>query len=312
MQLVFWKAVTQLNTEFKKGFFFAFGAYILWGILPIYWELISDIGAFEILAFRIVLSMVFMLFILIITKNTAPFKRDIKQLFTKPIQLIAIIAAGYVITINWGTFIWAVTNGHVLQSSLGYYINPLVSILLALIFLKERFNKLEWIAIGLAVIGVLYMTLKMGVFPGISLLLAGSFGVYGLIKKIVPIDAISSITIECIVTAPAGFIYLWYIWQNGGLSFGMNSSSFWLIFSGAVTAVPLILFSAGARRIPLSLTGFIQYIGPTLMFILGIFLFKEPFDIDQLITFVFIWIGIIIYSISQYFKIKKDKNPIIH
>ena len=312
MQLVFWKAVTQLNTEFKKGFFFAFGAYILWGILPIYWELISDIGAFEILAFRIVLSMVFMLFILIITKNTAPFKRDIKQLFTNPIQLIAIIAAGYVITINWGTFIWAVTNGHVLQSSLGYYINPLVSILLALIFLKERFNKLEWIAIGLAVIGVLYMTLKMGVCPGISLLLAGSFGVYGLIKKIVPIDAISSITIECIVTAPAGFIYLWYIWQNGGLSFGMNSSSFWLIFSGAVTAVPLILFSAGARRIPLSLTGFIQYIGPTLMFILGIFLFKEPFDIDQLITFVFIWIGIIIYSISQYFKIKKDKNPIIH
>lgn len=312
MQLVFWKAVTQLNTEFKKGFFFAFGAYILWGILPIYWELISDIGSFEILAFRIVLSMVFMLFILIITKNTAPFKRDIKQLFTNPIQLIAIIAAGYVITINWGTFIWAVTNGHVLQSSLGYYINPLVSILLALIFLKERFNKLEWIAIGLAVIGVLYMTLKMGVFPGISLLLAGSFGVYGLIKKIVPIDAISSITIECIVTAPAGFIYLWYIWQNGGLSFGMNSSSFWLIFSGAVTAVPLILFSAGARRIPLSLTGFIQYIGPTLMFILGIFLFKEPFDIDQLITFVFIWIGIIIYSISQYFKIKKDKNPIIH
>lgn len=312
MQLVFWKAVTQLNTEFKKGFFFAFGAYILWGILPIYWELISDIGAFEILAFRIVLSMVFMLFILIITKNTAPFKRDIKQLFTNPIQLIAIIAASYVITINWGTFIWAVTNGHVLQSSLGYYINPLVSILLALIFLKERFNKLEWIAIGLAVIGVLYMTLKMGVFPGISLLLAGSFGVYGLIKKIVPIDAISSITIECIVTAPAGFIYLWYIWQNGGLSFGMNSSSFWLIFSGAVTAVPLILFSAGARRIPLSLTGFIQYIGPTLMFILGIFLFKEPFDIDQLITFVFIWIGIIIYSISQYFKIKKDKNPITH
>lgn len=304
--------MTQLNTEFKKGFFFAFGAYILWGILPIYWELISDISAFEILAFRIVLSMVFMLFILIMTKNTAPFKRDIKQLFTNPIQLIAIIAAGYVITINWGTFIWAVTNGHVLQSSLGYYINPLVSILLALIFLKERFNKLEWIAIGLAVMGVLYMTLKMGVFPGISLLLAGSFGVYGLIKKIVPIDAISSITIECIVTAPAGFIYLWYIWQNGGLSFGMNSSSFWLIFSGAVTAVPLILFSAGARRIPLSLTGFIQYIGPTLMFILGIFLFKEPFDIDQLITFVFIWIGIIIYSISQYFKIKKEKNPIIH
>jgi len=304
--------VLQLNTEFKKGIFFAFGAYFLWGILPIYWGLINDIGAFEILSFRIVLSMIFMLFIVILTKNTEPFKRDIQRLFTNPIQLIAIIAAGYVITINWGTFIWAVTNGHVLQSSLGYYINPLVSILLALIFLKERFNKLEWIAIGLAVVGVLYMTLKIGVFPGISLLLAGSFGIYGLIKKLIPIDAISSITIECIVTAPAGFIYLWYIWHHGGLTFGMNVSSFWLLFSGAVTAVPLILFSAGARRIPLSLTGFIQYIGPTLMFLIGIFLFKEPFDLDQLITFIFIWIGIIIYSISQYVKIKKDKNPVIN
>ncbi|WP_436951323.1 EamA family transporter RarD [Staphylococcus xylosus] len=301
-----------MNTEFKKGIFFAFGAYFLWGILPIYWGLIDDIGAFEILAFRIVLSMIFMLFIVVLTKNTEPFKRDIQRLFTNPIQLIAIIAAGYVITINWGTFIWAVTNGHVLQSSLGYYINPLVSILLALIFLKERFNKLEWIAIGLAVVGVLYMTLKIGVFPGISLLLAGSFGIYGLIKKLIPIDAISSITIECIVTAPAGFIYLWYIWHHGGLTFGMNVSSFWLLFSGAVTAVPLILFSAGARRIPLSLTGFIQYIGPTLMFLIGIFLFKEPFDLDQLITFIFIWIGIIIYSISQYVKIKKDKNPVIN
>ena len=301
-----------MNTEFKKGIIFAFGAYFLWGILPIYWGLIDDIGAFEILAFRIVLSMIFMLFIVILTKNTEPFKRDIQRLFTNPIQLIAIIAAGYVITINWGTFIWAVTNGHVLQSSLGYYINPLVSILLALIFLKERFNKLEWIAIGLAVVGVLYMTLKIGVFPGISLLLAGSFGIYGLIKKLVPIDAISSITIECIVTAPAGFIYLWYIWHQGGLTFGMNVSSFWLLFSGAVTAVPLILFSAGARRIPLSLTGFIQYIGPTLMFLIGIFLFKEPFDLDQLITFIFIWVGIIIYSISQYVKIKKDKNPVIN
>ncbi|MCQ9287658.1 EamA family transporter RarD [Staphylococcus gallinarum] len=301
-----------MNSEFKKGVIFAFGAYILWGILPIYWELIQNIGAFEILAFRIIFSMIFIVFIVIISNKTGPFIKDVQQLIKQPIQLIAIIAAGYVITINWGTFIWAVTNGHVLQSSLGYYINPLVSILLALIFLKERFNKAEWLAIALAVVGVLYMTLKMGVFPGISLLLAGSFGIYGLIKKLVPLDAISSITIECIVTAPAGLIYIWYVWQQGDLTFGYNVSSFWLLLSGAVTAVPLILFSAGARRIPLSLTGFIQYIGPTIMFVLGVFLFKEPFNIDQLITFIFIWIGIIVYSISQYFKIKKDKNPIIN
>ncbi|MEQ6959432.1 EamA family transporter RarD [Staphylococcus arlettae] len=301
-----------MNNEFKRGIIFAFGAYILWGILPLYWELIQSFGAFEILAFRIIFSMIFMVFIVLIGKNRQAFVRDLKSLIGSPIKLIAIIVAGYVITINWGTFIWAVTNGHVLQSSLGYYINPIVSILLALIFLKERFNKFEWLAIILAFIGVLYMTIKIGEFPFVSLLLAFSFGIYSLIKKLVPIDAISSITIECIVTAPAGFIYLWYIWQQQQMSFGINSSSLWLIFSGAVTAVPLILFSAGARRIPLSLTGFIQYVGPTLMFILGIFVFKEPFDVDQLITFVFIWLGIIVYSISQYLKIKKSKNPVVN
>ena len=300
-----------MNNEFKRGILFAFAAYFFWGVLPIYWDLIHGFGAFEILAYRIVFSMIFMVLIVIISNKTKSFINNVNQLIKQPIQLIAIIAAGYVITINWGTFIWAVTNGHVLQSSLGYYINPLISILLAFIFLKERFNKFEWIAIILAFIGVLYMTFEIGEFPYVSLLLAFSFGLYGLIKKLVPIDAISSITIECIVTAPAGIIYLWYVIQQGHNSFGMNISSLWIVFSGAVTAIPLILFSAGAKRIPLSLTGFLQYIGPTLMFILGVFVFKEPFDIHQFITFIFIWLGIIVYSISQYLKIKKSKNPVI-
>lgn len=295
-----------MSNEYKKGIFFALGAYVLWGILPIYWELIDQIGAFEILAFRIIFSAIFMVLILIVGKHQRQsFMRDVNQLVSHPIQLLAIIVAGYVITVNWGTFIWAVTNGHVLQSSLGYYINPLVSILLALIFLKERFNKFEWLAILFAFIGVLYMTLKVGEFPVVSLMLAFSFGIYGLLKKVVHIDAISSIAVECIVTAPAGLIYVGYLWQQHQLTFGMNMSSFWLLFSGAITAIPLILFSAGAKRIPLSLTGFIQYVGPTIMFVLGIFLFNEPFDVHQLITFVFIWIGIILYSISQYLKMKR-------
>lgn len=298
-----------MTSEYKKGIFFALGAYVLWGILPIYWELIDHIGSFEILAFRIIFSMIFMILLLVVgRKQREAFLRDVNQLFIHPVQLVAIIVAGYVITINWGTFIWAVTNGHVLQSSLGYYINPLVSIVLALIFLKERFNKFEWLAIIFALIGVLYMTIKIGEFPFVSIMLALSFGVYGLLKKIVHIDAISSIAIECIVTAPAGIIYVIYLWQQHHMTFGFNMSSFWLVFSGAVTAIPLILFSAGAKRIPLSLTGFIQYVGPTIMFILGIFVFKEKFDVHQLITFIFIWIGIILYSISQYMNIKR--NPI--
>ncbi|EZT03158.1 protein RarD [Staphylococcus aureus VET0403R] len=173
-----------MNTEYKKGIFLSLSAYILWGILPIYWQFVDAIGAFEILAFRIIFSVIFMIFILAVgQKQRNAFQRDMNQLLAKPIQLLAIVVAGYVITLNWGTFIWAVTNGHVLQTSLGYYINPLVSILLALIFLKERFNKFEWLAILFAFIGVLYMTLKIGEFPIVSIILALSFGTYGLLKK---------------------------------------------------------------------------------------------------------------------------------
>ncbi|MCE5090820.1 EamA family transporter RarD [Staphylococcus devriesei] len=297
------------NTEFKKGVLFALGAHLLWGVLPIYWKLIGGISAFEILAYRIVLSMIFMVLMIFILKKTNTFKRDITNLVSHPIQLIVIIIAGYVITINWGTFIWAVSNGHVLQASLGYYINPLVSILLAFIFLKERFNKFETLAIIFAMIGVVYMTIRVGEFPFISLMLAFSFGIYGLLKKLVRVEAMSSIAIECIVTAPAGLIYMAYLWQSSQSSVGINMDSFWLLFSGMITAVPLILFSAGAKRIPLSLTGFIQYLSPTLIFILGIFAFKEPFDIHQLITFIFIWIGIALYSTSQYVKMKRNARP---
>lgn len=297
------------HAEFKKGILFALGAHLLWGILPIYWRFIHGISAFEILAYRIILAMVFMILMIFILKKSQALKHDINQLVAHPIQLVAIIIAGYVITINWGTFIWAVSNGHVLQTSLGYYINPLVSVLLAFIFLKERFNKFETLAIVSAAIGVIYMTMKIGEFPIISLMLAFSFGIYGLLKKLVRVEAMSGIAIECIVTAPAGLIYIIYLWQAHQSSVGLNMSTFLLLFSGAVTAVPLILFSAGARRIPLSLTGFIQYVSPTIIFLLGIFVFKETFDIHQFITFIFIWIGIALYSISQYIKMKRSPRP---
>ncbi|MGJ5711948.1 EamA family transporter RarD [Staphylococcus auricularis] len=301
----------QETNEMKAGILFSIIAYILWGILPIYWDLIHGFDAFEILAYRIILSMIFMLMVVSIGHYRRPFFEDVRFLFTTPTKLFALIIAAYVITLNWGTFIWAVTNGHVLQTSLGYYINPLVNIVLAYIFLKERFNKPEWLAIILALIGVLYMTIQVGVFPIVSLLLAFTFGLYGLIKKLVPIHAISSITIECIVTAPVALIYIGYLLQQHESAVGLNISTFLLLFSGALTAIPLILFSAGARRIPLSLMGFIQYIGPTIMFVLGIFVFGEPFDMNQLITFIFIWLGILIYSFSQYLKLKHYRRALI-
>ncbi|MDN6232160.1 MAG: EamA family transporter RarD [Staphylococcus simulans] len=296
-----------MNQEFKRGIVYSIIAYILWGTLPIYWSLLNDISPFEILAYRIILSMIFMVVLIMAMGKGSQFISGIKALTTK--QLWAIILAGYIITVNWGTFIWAVNNNHVLQASLGYYINPLVSILLAMIFMKEKFNKLEWLAIFLAFIGVLYMTLKIGEFPVVSIILAVSFGFYGLLKKIVPIDALSSITFECIVTTPAALIYIVYLWISHQTTIGIKMPTFWLLFSGAITAIPLISFSAGARRIPLSLMGFIQYIGPTLIFILGIFIYREPFDTNQFVTFIFIWAGIIVYSLSRYLQIKHANNP---
>lgn len=298
-------------SEFKKGIMYATFAYIIWGILPIYWNLVNEIGPFEILAHRIIWSAVFMLLLLTFTKQLSMFKNATIKLFKQKKMLLAIIAAGYIITVNWGTFIWAVNNHHVLQASLGYYINPLMSIFLAFIFLGERFSKAQWIAIALAFIGVIYMTFQVGEFPYVSILLATSFALYGLIKKVVDIDAFSSITIECIVTLPAALIYIFYLSQNDAITFGVNHSSGWLLLSGAITAIPLILFSAGARRIPLSLTGFIQYIGPTLMFFIGIFLLGEQFDVDQLITFIFIWAGIILYSYTKYVEINRNRKKLI-
>ncbi len=302
--------MTMQDSSFKKGIMFSFIAYILWGTLPLYWALITGINAIETLMIRIILSLIFMLILLPIMKQWTTFKNDLHSLIASPKKLIIIIVAGYVVTLNWGTFIYAIEAGYVLQTSLGYYINPLVSILLAMIFFKERFNRLEWGAILIALTGVLYMTIKIGEFPYISLLLAFSFGIYGLLKKLVPLNALSSITIETIVTTPMALIYIVYMALHSHLSIGLNMSTFWLLFSGAVTAVPLLSFSAGAIRIPLSLMGFIQYVGPTLIFILGIFIFNEPFNTDQFITFCFIWSGIFIYILSQIIKIYKRPTPL--
>lgn len=298
-------------SETKKGIIYAALAYVIWGVLPIYWNIVDKIGPFEILAHRILWSAVFMVLLLIFTKQLTMFKHATIKLFKNKKMLFAIIAAGYIITINWGTFIWAVNNHHVLQASLGYYINPLMSILLAFIFLGERFSKAQWLAILLAFLGVIYMTFQVGEFPYVSIILATSFALYGLIKKVVDIDAFSSITIECIVTLPAALIYIYYLSQIDAVTFGVNAASGWLLLSGAVTAIPLILFSAGARRIPLSLTGFLQYIGPTIMFFIGIFLLNEHFDIDQLITFILIWAGIIIYSYSKYLDLSRNRKKLI-
>ncbi|TDM07877.1 EamA family transporter RarD [Macrococcus lamae] len=296
-------------SEQQKGIIFAANSYFLWGILPFYWRLIDDINAYEILAHRIIWSFVFMVILIIILGKTRVFKEQTIQLLKNKKEAVSLFVAGIVIAFNWGLFIWAVANHHVLQASLGYYINPLMSILLGMIFMKERFSKMEWTAIILAAIGVLYMTLSIGEVPYISLLLAISFALYGLIKKNVHMDAIFTILLECLATLPLALIGLWYLKSIDMSNFGYNIDSGILLFSGILTAIPLILFTAGATRIPLSLIGFLQYIAPTLMFIQGVFLYNEEFSTDNLITFAFIWAGLIIYSYTKYqqYRIQRRK-----
>ncbi|CAD2075427.1 EamA family transporter RarD [Phocicoccus pinnipedialis] len=291
----------------KEGILLALGCYVMWGVSPLYWALINDIDAFEILAYRIIYSLIFMAVLVPILKNRTALRRDWYYIKSDSKRLLMVLACSVLITINWGTFIWGVNNGYVLQSSLGYYIMPLVSIMLALIFEKETFNKIEWIAILMSFIGIAYMIIRIGEVPIIALLLAFSFGFYGLIKKHLIIDATSSISFETIIITPIAIIYAVFLFFTDQSDVGINTSSFWLLFAGAITAVPLILFSKGAKYIPVSLMGFLIYINPTIQFLLGVYVFNEPFEKAQVITFIFIWIGVILYSTSKYRDSKKKR-----
>lgn len=293
--------------ENTKGVLYAAGSYLLWGLLPTYWRAVDAFNPYEILFHRVLWSAVFMVILIIGLKKWPAFVKSAKAIMARKKELLALIIASFVILVNWGIFIWAINNHHVLQASLGYYINPLMSIALGFLFMKERFNKLELFAIILACIGVVYMTLGAGTFPLISIILAMSFALYGLMKKYVQLDALYSIALETIITLPFALLGLYYLSTQGENHFGANQASFLILFAGVATAVPLILFTAGAKRIPLSLIGFLQYISPTLILIQGVFLFGEAFTLHDFFTFLCIWSGLILYSYSKYIQFKTRK-----
>ncbi|KGP90584.1 transporter [Pontibacillus chungwhensis BH030062] len=289
-----------MQTESKLGILYTASAYILWGILPIYWKFIQEIPAFEILAHRIIWSCLFMFGVIVILRKREPFKQECKRIFTNKRQVIGISLASITISINWVTYIWAVNTDHVVEASLGYYINPLVSIFLGMLVLKESFNKAQWLAILLATIGVTYMTWNFGSFPWIAILLAFSFGSYGLLKKMVNVGAVFGLTIETLLVTPIALLYLFS--QQAGNFEGVEWISMTTIYvfgAGIVTAIPLLLFSSGAKRIPLSLVGFLQYFAPTIMLIIGVFLYNEPFTHVHMIAFSFIWSGLAIYTLTR-------------
>ena len=297
-------------SEKQKGILFVSGAYIIWGLLPVYWRQIETVSPYEIIAHRIFWSFIFMVLYILFTGRWQYLKTNLTFIFSDRKKALSLVAASIIISINWLTYILAVNQGHILEAGLGYYINPFVSILLAFFILKERFSKGEWLAIFIVSLGVIYMSLGVGHIPWLALTLAVTFGVYGLIKKTINIDATYALAVETAVLAPIALLYILYLNASGvnTLDFGLNRDTMFTMGTGVVTAIPLLLFALGAVKIPLSLTGLLQYIGPTLMLFIGIFLYGESFTATHQIAYGFIWVGLILYTLLR-FKASRPRRP---
>jgi len=277
----------------NKGILQATGAYFLWGLLPIYWKAIQAVPAPQILSHRIVWSFFFLLGVILVLKDWAHFKSSIASRKTVLIYTLA----ACLLALNWLTYIWGVNAGFIVETSLGYFINPLVSVILGVVFLHEKLRPTQWLPVGLAALGVLYLTFSYGALPWIALVLAFSFGLYGLVKKTAPLGALHGLTLETgILFLPAG-IFLIYAAQSGSGAFGHLGPvpDLLLVFTGIVTALPLLMFSSAARKINLSTLGVLQYIAPTCQFLIGVILYHEPFTLIRLVGFGIIWFALVVY-----------------
>jgi len=281
-------------------------AYLIWGVLPLYWNALDVVPSEEILAHRIFWSFLIMIVVLLFLKKWKTFLKDLIIITKNKRLLFSVILSGILISGNWLIYIWAVNHNHVLETSLGYYSNPLVSILLGIIFLKERLSLPQVSSFVLATIGVMVLTFQYGKFPWVALSLAISFGLYGLVKKKVNLSSTTGLTVETMVVTPLAIAFLLSQYIAGTGKFGQLSISTDLLLmgTGVVTAIPLLLFAEAAKRIPLSMLGFIQYISPTITLCLGVFLFHEQFSKTHIIAFSLIWLALIIYSLSNAKRIR--------
>ena len=284
--------------NYKQGIFFGLAAYVLWRILPVYWKALELVSPFEILSSRFMWSCVFVLLLIIFQKKWLLFAKEVKQVFSNVKTGAAMVAAGITISFNWGTFIWAVNNGHIVETSMGYYINPLVSILFAVVFLRERLDKMQLAAITCAFIGVASMVYSFGKIPWVSLTLAFTFALYGLLKKILPVSALTSIMLETLLITPLALVYEYSLWQQGVSFYASGNLQVIMMLTGAgvVTAIPLLLFTAGARLLPLKIIGFLQYISPTLTLLIGVFVYNEAFTASHLLAFGWIWAALLLFT----------------
>ncbi|MDR3243313.1 MAG: EamA family transporter RarD [Elusimicrobiota bacterium] len=289
-----------MNKNLKSGLLFGLSAYFLWGILPIYWKQLYHISSFEILANRFIWSSVFAFALILASGQFGVFYDDCKFILASKKRTIALICAAITMIVNWGVFIWAINSDQILASSMGYYINPLVSVLFGMLFLKEILTSRQIAAVAFAFLGTAVMVWQFGKLPWISLALAISFAVYGLIKKQLPISPLTSIALESSLVMPFAIIYEYYMSANGGVYHNIQASDLLLLIGGGiVTAIPLMLFTAAVKRLPLKVVGFLQYVSPTITLLIGVFIYKEVFSSTHLTAFGCIWIGIIIFSLPN-------------
>ena len=289
----------------NKGYLAAFAAYFWWGLSPIYWKIVSSVPALEVLGLRVFWAIPFIALVFIIKKDLAFFILLVKSPFKYKIYFLSAM----LLMINWFVWIWSISNGYVVDASLGYFINPLLNVVIGVVFLHEQLRRVQWLSLFLALGGVLYLAFNYGKFPWIALTLATSFALYGYIRKTASLGAFHGLSIEVLyMILPAAFL-LFILGQSPDFTllhqnFEMH---FWLSMTGLITVVPLLTFAFAARKIPYSTLGFIQYIAPTLQFLIGVFLYNEEFNGQRFAGFSFIWLALIIYAFENlyYYRHKK-------
>lgn len=292
----------------KKGILYGIGAYALWGFFPIYWKFLHAVPALQVIGHRIGWSFLVLIIFIFATKQW----NDFRVLAFKP-KTVAIYAfAGVLLSINWLVYVWGVNAGFIVETSLGYFINPLLSVLLGVVFLRERLRPTQWLPVIIAAMGVIYLTVVYGRLPWIALTLALSFGFYGLVKKLAPLGSLYGLTLETGIVFPIALIYLTVVQVNGSGAFSHDGASvdLFLLGAGIVTTIPLLMFASAAKVIPLTMIGILQYIAPTLQFLIGVFIYKEPFDRSHLIGFGIIWVALIIFWVENFIAHRTPAEPI--
>ncbi len=288
-----------------KGFWYAVGAYSIWGLLPVYLKWLQHVPALQIVCHRILWCSLVLWIAIALSRQWAAFRGAVLT----PRVLKVYAAAALLIGINWSVYVWGVNSGFIVETSLGYFINPLISVFLGVVLFRERLRPWQWVAIGFATAGVLYLTIAYGRLPWIALTLAFTFATYGLVKKIGPLGSLFGLMLETGILVVPALICLFYFNTIGQGAFRHAGavSDMLLVGTGLVTAVPLLMFARAARRIPLSLLGILQYIAPTLQFLLGVIVFQEPFSQSQFIGFSFVWTGLVIFGTEGFFAGKAQR-----